>query len=284
MFRLVIVICLSLIFLYGYALINDLWFFEGMDATEKGVFGDSWGAFTSIFSALGFCGILWTLKLQIDSTRKIEMDASKREESEKLRDFENSFFNMLTILQTIIKDMRVGGDEKKINKEGRSVFTYYYARFKKMYISKYPVDDVDYLDATEFSLGREKKMLSDSFEFYFRGRSGNFSHYYRYLYNTFKFIDDATVSDAVKKRYANILRAQISNYELLILLYNGNSRHGFKFSYFFEEYSVFDNLPVDKLISNAHVLFFNEKAWGDNADAVSVYKTAREKGFDLNKK
>ncbi|MBD3706806.1 hypothetical protein IE983_06840 [Enterobacter hormaechei] len=102
-----------------------------MDSAEKGVFGDSWGAFTSIFSALGFCGVLWTLQLQREATRKIEMDSLKRDESEKLRDFENSFFNMLSILQTLIKDMRVENSSGRKLAEGRHVFLYFYKNFKK---------------------------------------------------------------------------------------------------------------------------------------------------------
>ena len=37
---------------YGYAITHDVWPFEGMDANQRGSFGDSWGAFTSIFLLL----------------------------------------------------------------------------------------------------------------------------------------------------------------------------------------------------------------------------------------
>ncbi|HFZ1027064.1 TPA: hypothetical protein ACIJR6_005214, partial [Klebsiella aerogenes] len=124
---------------YGYAISHDVWPFEGMDANQRGVFGDSWGAFTSIFSAMGFCGVLWTIKLQMDATKIIEDDSRKREEAEKIRDFENSFFNMLNILQTLIKDMRVENSSGKTLAEGRHVFLYFFRRFKKEIRQKYGI-------------------------------------------------------------------------------------------------------------------------------------------------
>lgn len=95
----------------------------------------------------------------------------------------------------------------------------------------------------------------------------------------FKFISDAAIDDDSKKKYANILRAQISNYELLILFYNGNATHGRNFKKYFDAYAVLDNLPVDKLISNVHVLFFDKKAWGNNSAALSVFEQAEFKGL-----
>ncbi|MDA8481396.1 putative phage abortive infection protein, partial [Citrobacter sp. Awk 4] len=86
----------------------------------------------------------------------------------------------------------------------------------------------------------------------------------------------SSIDDNSKKKYANILRAQLSNYELLMLLYNGNSKNGLKFKEYFNEYAVMDNLPVDKLISDAHVFFIEEKAWGDNHDALLLFSKAKQ--------
>lgn len=264
---------------YGSAILNGTWPFDGMLLTDTGVFGDSWGAFTSIFSALGFCGVLWTIQLQRHAMKQIEMDSRKRDKSEKIRDFENSFFNMLNILQTIIKDMRIGGDGKKLDKEGRAVFTYYYSRFKGECIKKENIELIAFLDKHSFSVNKEMEKLSRLYKHYFSGRSGNLSHYYRFVYNMFKFIHESALEGTEKKKYANILRAQISNYELLMLFYNGNTTHGTRFKEYFNEYAVFDNLPIDKLISDIHVLFYDKKAWGDNVDLDSTYKEAANKGL-----
>ncbi|HGU9822323.1 TPA: putative phage abortive infection protein [Enterobacter cancerogenus] len=270
MIRLLICVCLCLIVLYGYALFNDLWFFEGMDSSEKGVFGDSWGAFTSIFSALGFCGVLWTLQLQREATQKIEMDSLKRDESEKLRDFENSFFNMLSILQTLIKDMRVENSSGRKLAEGRHVFLYFYKNFKKEVRQKngrrLDFNTNDYLDVQQASL-----LMSNEYRIYFKNRAQNLSHYFRYVYNMFKFIHESELCNVDKKKYANILRAQLSNYELLMLFYNANFVHGKKFIVYVNSYAIMDNLPVEKLIYKKHVAFCDKAAWGDNYDALKYH-------------
>ncbi|WP_312069222.1 putative phage abortive infection protein [Lelliottia nimipressuralis] len=255
---------------YGYAISHDVWPFEGMDANQRGVFGDSWGAFTSIFSAMGFCGVLWTIKLQMDATKKIEEESSKREEAEKIRDFESSFFNMLNILQTLIKDMRVESVSGKTLAEGRHVFLYFFRRFKKEVKKKNGMlldfNSNDALEVTKASL-----RMSNEYRFYFRNRAQNLSHYFRYIYNMFKIIHESDLNSANKKKYANILRAQLSNYELLMLFYNANFVHGRKFEAYMNSYAVLDNLPAEKLINKKHVAFYDMKAWGENHDALKYH-------------
>jgi len=206
MFRALFLISVGLLISYGYSylLMHSIWPFEGMTPEQKGVFGDSWGAFTSIFSALGFCGVLWTIKLQTDATQKIEKDTKKRDESEKLRDFENSFFNMLNILQTIINDMKVPAGKQTKGRYGRAVFTYHYLRFKSHCEYEFDIDDIADIDHGTFLLQQEKMFFAGRFEKYFKRRSSNFSHYYRFLYNVFKFIDESSIDDENKKKYANI--------------------------------------------------------------------------------
>jgi predicted transcriptional regulator len=255
---------------YGYVISHDVWPFEGMDANQRGVFGDSWGTFTSIFSAMGFCGVLWTIKLQMDATRKVEMDSLKRDESEKLRDFESSFFNMLNILQTIIKDMRVENSAGRKLAEGRHVFLYFYKNFKKK-VRAQNGKLLDFNAYEELDVKQASLKISNEYRLYFSNRAQNLSHYFRYVYNMFKVIHESELCDLDKKKYANILRAQLSNYELLMLFYNANFVHGKKFIVYINSYAIMDNLPVEKLIYKKHVAFCDKKAWGENYDALKYH-------------
>lgn len=266
---LVLIIIIATWLLYYYLLTNNVWIFEGATLEQIGVFGDSWGALTSLFTALGFYGLILTLDLQRKATRKLENDAIKREESEKLRDFENSFFNMLNILQVIIKDMRVTNSDKEIVAEGRSVFLYFYKNFSAALRKK---GRVLFFTHTNFlSVNSAKLAISNDFRNYFANRSQNLSHYYRFLYNIFKFIDESDLQESYKKKYVNILRAQLSNYELLMLFYNAQSPLGSKFIKYIDKYSLFDNLPVNKLIQKMHVVFCKKNAWGENEEALRYY-------------
>ncbi|EFJ3327892.1 hypothetical protein G5I70_003322, partial [Escherichia coli] len=102
-------------------------------------------------------------------------------------------------------------------------------------------------------------------------RAQNLSHYFRYIYNMFKIIHESDLSNVNKKKYANILRAQLSNYELLMLFYNANFVHGKKFKVYMNLYAILDNLPAEKLINKKHVAFYDKEAWGDNLDALQYH-------------
>ncbi|EOI3569202.1 putative phage abortive infection protein [Cronobacter dublinensis] len=272
MIRFIILISVVFMFCYGYALSHDIWPFEGMDENQRGVFGDSWGAFTSIFSAMGFCGVLWTIKLQMDATKKLEDDAKKREQAGKVRDFENTFFNMLNIIQSLIGGMQVvDRPHKKILAEGRGVFLYFYKNFKT-YVVKEKNGLVNYKDLSEANQNDVASKLGAAYELYFSNRSQNLSHYYRFLFNTYKFIDESDLQHEIKRKYANILRAQLSNYELVMLFYNAQASYGAKFIKYFEKYQVLDNTPVKKLISLKHVRLISINAWGDNPLALKMIK------------
>lgn len=263
----VVTICL----LYVLAIIYSHTLFGDIDFSQSGTFGDSWGALTSIFSALGFCGVLWTLKSQNDSFRKVEEESARREKIELRRDFENSFFNMMNLLQTIINDMRVTNKTTRTSMaEGRGVFIYFFKAFRE-YVKQqnnYKIstkDNADMLSSIVHTIGCY-------YSNYFHDRSQNLSHYYRFLYNAFKFIDESEITEEAKRKYANILRAQISNYELIMLFYNSLSTDGSKFIFFFEKYAVLDNLPVRKLIYSRHVLLVDKSCWGENHLALEEFE------------
>ena len=64
--------------------------------------------------------------------------------------------------------------------------------------------------------------------------------YFRSLYNIFKVLDESFVED--KKKYSNLVRAQLSEQELTIILYNGVYFKDSKFVTYIEEYSLLKHL------------------------------------------
>lgn len=255
--------------LYTLLILQTPQIFGKLDFSQSGTFGDSWGALTSIFSALGFCGVLWTLKTQNDAIRKVEEENSRKEKNEAKRDFENSFFNMLNLLQIIINDMKVvNKSTKDVNAEGRAVFLYFFKKFRGEMLrgGNYRVSSI----YNQQELTDVANKIGQQYSEHFENRSQNLSHYYRFLFNTYKFIDDAEIDSNAKKKYANILRAQISNYELVMLFYNCLSEDGGSFKYYFEKYEVLDNLPIFKLVYRNHVFLVNKKCWGDNKKALEI--------------
>ncbi len=75
---------------------------------------------------------------------------------------------------------------------------------------------------------------------------GILDHYFRYIYNILKFVDNSQIED--KKLYADLLQAQLSKDELGILFYNGIGQYGIKKMHpLLEKYNFLENLNISSL-------------------------------------
>ena len=86
-------------------------------SSDRGTFGDKFGAVNALFSGLAFAGLIYTIFLQHDELccqrqelidNRQEMirqteEFKKENESLRIQRFENTFFNMLTLQQLIIR-------------------------------------------------------------------------------------------------------------------------------------------------------------------------------------
>lgn len=82
----------------------------------------------------------------------------------------------------------------------------------------------------------------------FQGHENQLGHYYRHLYQSVKFVanyDSAVLKYRDKRKYLRLLRAQLSNYEQLMLFYNWYSGYGYNWekNKFFSEFRMIHNLP-----------------------------------------
>lgn len=117
-------------------------------------------------------------------------------------------------------------------------------------------------------------------------------HYFRHLYRVFKYIDETPVFINDKKKryeYACIMRASLSQYELILLFYNCLSSNGReKFKPLIERYAIFNNLRVELLATDSDKELYASKfknsytfSQDENRDMSNEYK----KGafvFDVN--
>ncbi len=99
-------------------------------------------------------------------------------------------------------------------------------------------------------------------EHLWKSYQNDLAHYYRYLYNIIRFINE---SDVNKIRYIRILRAQLSDFELLVLFYNGLFPLAAKFKEYVEFFTLFDNLPKNLLFDRSHDKFYDPRAFDEKA-------------------
>lgn len=92
----------------------------GDDDCAPALFGDSFGAVNALISAFAFAGMIVTFVLQryeLSMQRKEleaqRMEFSSQNETLRLQRFENTFFNMMELQQSIVNDLYVMDSDKE---------------------------------------------------------------------------------------------------------------------------------------------------------------------------
>lgn len=93
------------------------------------------------------------------------------------------------------------------------------------------------------SVGREK--LIKIYDYYFHVYQSDLGHYFRNLYNIIRYAE-RSVPLKLQKQHVKILRAQLSNYEILLLAYNGIHQYGEKFYRLIEKFELLKNLNTEE--------------------------------------
>lgn len=215
---------------------------------NAGVFGDSFGVLTSLFSALAFAGVAYTIASQREELKNQRIEAAiQRSESEINRKeiykqgFENTFFQMLKlhnqITMEIEKERRVHGAIRDFG--GRLALK----EMKLDLMRAFHRGNIDHQSSPQ--------QISNEFESFYIDFGFQLAHYFRFLYNIFRFLDESAIEN--KELYIRLVRAQISNQELYILYYNALSKRGLKFQKYITEFKLMDNLDPRELFAIEHM-------------------------------
>jgi len=140
---------------------------------------------------------------------------------------ENTFFQMMSLHSEILKgiDLQQGANTMT----GRDAF-------KVMQNTMLNGKTMQLLSSNDL------EKINEGYLSIYQSYQNELGHYFRYLYNIMKFIDRSPMED--KRFYSNLLRAQLSNYELVLLFYNCLSVYGRdKFKLLVEEYGLLKNMP-----------------------------------------
>jgi hypothetical protein len=257
----------SVIFVFVLWALTFILFING-EKEWRGTFGDMFGAVNALFSGLAFAGLIITLimqheelKLQRQELKQTneELEGQKKEFEEqnktlKVQRFENTLFNMLSQQQEITNNLNISGNEIT----GRNVFRYFYkeASFqaKDAYVSFTTMGIVGLIRGTN---NIHSYSSTHGIEL--------FDHYFRHLYRIFKYINDSKLIDVNDKyEYASIVRAQLSEYELLMLFYNAlNVKEDgiYKFKSLIETYALLNNIRKKELARKNDLNLYLETAY-----------------------
>lgn len=252
------------------------------------------GILSGAFAVLAFLGVLISLILQI-------LDSKRQKRLADLQRFENTFFQMMNLQQEIVKGLSFDYLHMKVEDgasvvapdpvSGRECFEILY---REAVIGIPHIDTFweIYKELEETSLYSDKiyhglvkgnptisvfggiSQVLNLFGFSGYEKSYElpvFDHYFRHLYRIVKFIDESSFIDksptetTERYKYASMVRALLSPYELVWIYYNCLSSYGnTKFKNLIEKYSLLKNLRTDLLTYS--------KEYNDSLDNNEIYK------------
>lgn len=266
---------ITIIGIVSVVIIVGLWVFtyynlKGVPHEDRGTFGDMFGSVNALFSGLAFAGIIFTillqrkeLKLQREEIKLTRDEFVTQNRTLKVQRFENTFFSLVALHNQIVNNIvyvkktePLIGTPKVTNHKGRDSFLHSFIELKNL-------------------LKGASNGVNIYLVFYPKVKT-NFGHYYRNLYRIFKIIDETeffSYSDLdldksnpegqsaykvanfkERYRYTSIVRAQLSDYELIFLFYNCLSVNGnHRFKPLVENYSLLKNLN-QKEVPNQELL------------------------------
>lgn len=249
--------------------------------------GDSAGFINALFSALAFGGVLLTFYWQF-------MVDGKQHKATLQSQFENVFFNMTNTLNNIIEGLEFNiQDVQDIDDDS----------FRGYYHNGRVNSNGDSNQGDSLSLNVQGRKVFDCWWGVFVNKArneaerlvifkdlmkGSLDHYFRYLYRILVYIDQSKlISEEEKYDYAAILRAQLSEYELLILFFNGLSNDGkHKAKPLFEKYSLFNNIREAELNAVGSLSIYvqnDEEDVSDTKYAQSAFRHVYTKKVSLCK-
>jgi hypothetical protein len=251
-------ITLSLVFICAYA-IN---FYGPLSPNPEhwGQFGDFLGGVLNpTFSFLALIALLATFSLQIKelkiSTKELKNSASaltKQNETLRQQKFEGSFFQLLNLHNTIVNSIDL--DSAKKTTKGRDCFRVFLKRLEG------EISKIKNCNEQEFKA---------IYSVYFIEHEPELGHYFRLLYNIIKLIK--TTPDIDKKFYTNIVRAQLSSAELMLIFYNCISDFGNeKFKPLVEEFALLKTIPRTVLPNQNLLHLYRESAFGGTYPIASL--------------
>jgi len=234
---------------------------------NRGTFGDMFGAINALFSGCAFATLIFTIWMQreelslqrreLELTRK-EMTGQKEQlESQastlKLQQFESTFFSLLRTQQDIVNATDLVDQQTRLTTKSRDCYRVFYSRLKARWI---------YGDVYENPL----EGIRHHYGRFFEEIESEIGHYFRHLYHLIKVIKNSGVENP--KQYTNLVRAQLSSNELLLLFYNGLADTGRdKFKPLIEEFSLLKNLPTQHLLDHRHVNLYAAGAFAGSPPA-----------------
>lgn len=243
-----------------------------------GEWGDFFGGVLNpILTFLTFMGLLITIIIQQKELKesrnefKGQKEALEKQQIEMtIQSFDNKFFQMLNSFNNIIESLAISGLIT-----GKDVFKEHISVLKQEI--RYSYDEDLSKDKTD---SNKIIYFLNVFNDFNNTYDTTFKYYFINLYQLIKFIDEDIPYKGEErirkaKKYTNIIRAQLSKNELVLLAYNAIGIIEFcgeDYKKLIEKYSFFEHLKYDDFNNDSYILSivnailceYDSNAFGNN--------------------
>lgn len=205
----------------------------------------------------------YLLVKQIDEVVKQTQEFSKQSDIQAKQQYENTYFQLLRfhneIITSIVLEITgvdfISGTNTIRQIYGRKSFVEYYDIYKRFFNTQ-----LEILMTEELTIPIIQRIVDNSYKQFFDEYQADLGHYFRNLFNILYFIDN--LKDKEKSKfYLELLHAQLSNYELVLLYFHCASSNNSEFKILLEKYELLATIPDDEIISMSKRLY-NPKAFG----------------------
>ena len=227
------------------------------------------GSTGSLWALAGFFVVFLAFLIQAIQFSEQRKQFKIQTDSIARQNFESSFFQMLNLHNQIVLSMtdvdsnKAGAD---VAATGRECFKRWYREFKN---NPWGIKVIRDMDGTETYENIPKTSVERYLAFYYLVHQAEFGHYFRNLYHLIKFVNEAEALKnvdpekeyLVRRRYTSLVRATLSQYELLFLFYNCASSLGSEqFKPLVKKYELLENFnDADLLKPEEDWEFYNDE-------------------------
>ena len=227
--------------------------------TNFGTWGDFFGGVLNpILTFLTFMGLLITIILQQTELKQSRKEFQGQKEALENQEFDNKFFQMVNLLTQIKNNLEFNTNR------GQKVFN-----LLKIEIIKDCASDTEINDFNHFLMDSIEKFQAN-FKSFNNKYDENFKYYFLNLYQILNYIDKNSSDKYTLKEYSNIIRAQLSKNELILLFYNGIGMlniGGDKYKKIIEKYALFEHLTYRDL---TNYITENNKNFSPNSTLIEL--------------
>lgn len=238
--------------LVGYSKSGMLNLCNDIDKETIASFGAFIGGFVGVIFSVGTALLVYiTYKSQREHLERQTEHINATEWNSKIQRFEDKFFRLLAIHESIKKDIELNSSDLYTGLNGQAISTYDYPKvfteiandFERFYDSplEYPhiqfnVNNDDYHVDDIPDRGQYEDRIKYKYKFFFRHYEDVLGHYFRNVYHILKFIDkesemlkqEAIANDIeeihkLRKFYIDIFRSQLTASERVMIFYNSFS-------------------------------------------------------------